>query len=219
MNQSDKINIAIADDHTLFRIGLGEILNSFDEITLKYSVGNGKELLEKIQKDKKPPQVCILDINMPVMDGYTTAKKLIELNPGIKILALSMYDNDDNVIRMMRNGATGYVLKDTAPDQLREAIRSIHRYGYYHSDIITNGLLKAAKQPPSPTDTIELSEKELKFLKYLCSDLTYKDIAEQLGVSHRTVDGYRDSLFDKLNIRSRTGLALYAVKMGLVALY
>jgi DNA-binding NarL/FixJ family response regulator len=218
--QGEKIVVAIADDHMLFRIGLGEILSSFDEIDLKYSVSNGKELVDKIYKDKKPPHVCILDINMPVMDGYTTAKRLKEINPRIKIIALSMYDNDDNVIKMMRNGATGYMLKDTPPDELREAIRSMHKLGYYHSELITNDLLKAAKQPVTEKDELaELSGKELKFLKLCCSELTYKDIAEQMGVSPRTVDGYRDSLFDKLNIRTRTGLALYAVRTGLVALY
>jgi two-component system invasion response regulator UvrY len=211
------IKVAIADDHALFRKGLFEILSGFQEIEPIMEAGTGKELLEKIAAAKIKPEVCILDINMPVMNGYDTAKALREKYKKIKLLALSMYDNESNIIKMLRSGAHGYVLKDVEPDQLRNAIVSIFQDGYYHSDLITNDILRASKGSGEPE--LALTQKELAFLKYSCSDLTYKEIADQMGLSHRTVEGYRDILFEKLNVRSRTGLALYAVKNGLVAIY
>lgn len=211
------IKVAIADDHSLFRKGLFEILSGFPEIEPMLEASTGKELLEKITASKVKPEVCILDINMPVMNGYDTAKAIREKYKKIKILALSMYDNESNIIKMLRSGAHGYVLKDVEPDQLRNAIMSIFQDGYYHSDLITNNILRASKNA-GETD-LALTQKELSFLKYSCTDLTYREIAEQMGLSHRTVEGYRDNLFEKLNVRSRTGLALYAVKNGLVAIY
>lgn len=211
------IKVAIADDHALFRKGLFEILSGFQEIEPIMEASTGKELLEKIAANKVKPEVCILDINMPVMNGYDTAKAIREKHKKIKILALSMYDNESNIIKMLRSGAHGYVLKDVEPDQLRNAIISIFQDGYYHSDLITNDILRASKGSGEPE--LALTQKELAFLKYSCSDLTYKEIADQMGLSHRTVEGYRDILFEKLNVRSRTGLALYAVKNGIVAIY
>lgn len=211
------IKVAIADDHALFRKGLFEILSGFPEIEPMMEASTGKELLEKIMVARTRPEVCILDINMPVMNGYDTAKAIREKYKKIKLLALSMYDNEENIIKMLRSGAHGYVLKDVEPNQLRDAIVSIYQDGYYHSDLITNNILRESKNPGEPV--LALTEKELNFLKHSCTDLTYKEIAEQMGLSHRTVEGYRDSLFEKLNVRSRTGLALYAVKNGLVAIY
>lgn len=213
------IRVAIADDHALFRKGLVEILSGFPEIELVLDASNGKELIEGIGKLPKKPEVCILDINMPVLNGYDTAKALHEKYPKTKILALSMYDGEFNIIKMLRSGAHGYVLKDIEPGQLRDAIVNIFQDGYYHSELITNNILRESKNPGEEKATVVLTEKEMNFLKYSCTDLTYKEIAEQMGLSHRTVESYRDNLFEKLNIRSRTGLALYAVKTGIVSLY
>lgn len=213
------IKVAIADDHALFRKGLVEILSGFPEIELLLDAVNGKELIEMVHRSAKKPDVCVLDINMPVMNGYDTARALREKYKKVRILALSMYDNEFNIIKMLRSGAHGYVLKDIEPDQLKDAIQSIHQDGFYHTDLITNNILKASKSLNEESPVVPLTEKELNFLKYCCTDLTYKEIADQMGLSNRTVEGYRDNLFEKLAIRSRTGLALYAVKMGFVSLY
>lgn len=213
------IKVAIADDHALFRRGLTEILAGFPEIEVLLDASNGRELIDKVHKSARKPDVCVLDINMPVMNGYDTARALREKYKKVRILALSMHDNEFHIIKMLRSGAHGYVLKDIEPDQLKDAIKSIHQDGYYHTDIITNNILKATKHPQEEGEVVTLTEKEMNFLKYCCTDLTYKEIADQMGLSNRTVEGYRDNLFEKLSIRSRTGLALYAVKMGFVSLY
>lgn len=218
MSRETPIKIAIVDDHALFRKGLAEILSGFSNITLLFDAKNGKELLAAIADHKEQPDICIVDINMPVMNGYETTRHIRSTYPKIKVLALSMYDNEFNIIKMLQHGANGYVLKDAEPDELYSALQAIKKEGFYHSDIITNTILKESKVAENG-DIAELTKKELEFLKYTCTEMTYREIATKMGVSPRTIDGYRDSLFIKLNIRSRTGLVIYAIKWGLVSIY
>lgn len=215
-----KIKVAIADDHALFRKGLAQILSGYDDIELLFQAKNGKELIEKVGylPAEGRPDVCIVDINMPVMNGYDATKIIANNYPKTKILALSMYDDEQIIIKMFHCGAHSYVLKDIEPDELRKAIRSVHNTGVYDSDVVTNEVLKSAKKPEDDDDVI-FSEKELDFLKLCCSEMTYKQIAERMGVSHRTVDGYRDNLFSKLNLKSRTGLVIYAFRTGLATTF
>lgn len=215
-----KIKVAIADDHALFRKGLAQILSGYENIELLFQAKNGKELIEKIGNlpPKGRPDVCIVDINMPVMNGYDATKIITNNYPKIKVLALSMYDDEQIIIKMFHCGAHSYVLKDIEPDELRKAIHSVHTTGVYDSDIVTNEVLKGAKVPGDDDDVI-FTEKEMDFLRLCCSEMTYKEIAEKMGVSHRTVDGYRDNLFSKLNLKSRTGLVIYAFRTGLIATY
>lgn len=215
-----KIKVAIADDHALFRKGLAQILSGYENIELLFQAKNGKELIEKIGylPPKGRPDVCIVDINMPVMNGYDATKVITNNYPKIKVLALSMYDDEQIIIKMFHCGAHSYVLKDIEPDELRKAIHSVHTTGVYDSDVVTNEVLKGAKVPDDDDDVI-FTEKEMDFLRLCCSEITYKEIAEKMGVSHRTVDGYRDNLFSKLNLKSRTGLVIYAFRTGLIATY
>lgn len=155
---------------------------------------------------------------MPEMNGFETAKKIKELWPDIKILAVSVYDSEFNVLGMLRAGAGGYILKDTQPQVLRVAIESLHKNGFYHSELVTGKILHQFMTKPKEQSSVELSENELQFLKHCCSELTYKEIADLMKISHRTIDGYRDQLFLKLNIKSRTGLVLYALKTGIATL-
>lgn len=212
METKKTIKVVIADDHTLFRKGIAEILSDYEDIELLFGAANGKELLDKLKEVKQLPEVCILDINMPVMNGFEAASTLRKLYPKMRILALSMYDDEFNVIKMYRSGATGYVLKDIEPEKLREAILLMHECGYYHSEVVTDDVKRSLQESP---DDDELSEKEVALLTHICSELTYKQIAEAMGVSPRTIDGYRDALFAKLNITSRTGLVIYALKAGI----
>lgn len=218
MNKRKTIRLAIADDHNLFREGLVTILNSYKGIKVVISAANGKELLDEMAHTKTPPDVCIVDINMPVMHGYDTVMTISTDYPHIRILALSMYDDEINIIRMIRNGANGYLLKDCMPSVLVDAIKDVYEEGTYHSELVTRKVLKDSKTKKIDKKDV-LTAKELNFLKLACSEKTYKEIAEELGVSERTIDGYRDRLFTKLGVRSRTGLVIYGLRNSYIDLY
>lgn len=206
------IHIAIADDHVLFRKGLSELIAGFEHMSVLFDVSNGRELLEQLRTVEKLPDLCIVDINMPVLNGYETVGLIRKEWPEMKMLALSMYDTEFNIIKMIRAGADGYVLKDAEPRELQKAIMAIEEEGFYHSELVSG---RALKTHGDKGIKLHFTEKEEQFLSYCCSELTYKDIAEKMNVSPRTVDGYRDTLFAKLDIKTRTGLAIYAIKSGL----
>lgn len=215
---SDKIKIAMADDHTLFRKGVEELIEDFENMEILFSVDNGKDLLEKMLAATELPDVCLLDINMPEINGFEAAKAIKEKWPDIKILAVSVYDSEFNILTMLRAGAGGYILKDSQPHVLRAAIESLHKHGFYHSEMVTGKILHQVISKPKETSSTELNAKELQFLKLCCSEMTYKEIADIMQINHRTIDNYRDQLFDKLNIKSRTGLVLYALRTGIATL-
>ncbi len=154
------------------------------------------------------------------MDGYETAQWLKQHYCSVKRLAISMYDNDSSIIRMLRSGAKEYILKDSEPAELQIAIESIMTKGFYYSDLISGKLINAINQMDDNgialNTLLQLNEREIEFLKYTCSELTYKEIADKICVSPRTVDGYRDGLFEKLQLKTRVGLAMYAIKNGVV---
>lgn len=208
----EKIKIALADDHTMLRKSLKMVIDSMPEFEVIMDVDNGKQLLNQLTNTPVHPHICILDINMPEMNGYETAKAITKSYPDINILALSMYDNEQNIIRMLRSGASGYMLKDSDPEELKKALLEIQETGFYQSDIIRGKILKSIDA------AVELNENETQFLKLCCTELTYKDIAEKMYKSPRTIDGYRDALFAKLNISTRSGLVVYAIKTGLVSI-
>ncbi len=213
--------VAITDDHTLLRTGLTGLVNSFTNFTVVLQAGNGKEL-QKLLDPKDLPDIVMMDINMPEMDGYDTAQWLRSTYPQVNILALSMMDTESAIIRMIKNGARGYVLKDAEPGELNEALNSVMTKGYYYNDLVTGKLIFSINKLGSEENEIKslmnLSEKEVAFLKLVCTDLTYKEIADQMNIGIRTVDGYRDTLFSKLQVRSRVGLVLFAIKNNLVVL-
>lgn len=213
--------VAITDDHTMLRKGLANLINSFDGFTVSLQACNGRELFDKLDP-KNLPDVALLDVHMPEMDGYETASLLRKTYPQIPILALSMMDTENAIIRMVKNGARGYVLKDAEPSELNAALRAVIEKGYYYNDLITGKLIfsinKLGDDEKAATSLINMTEKEVQFLKLAATELTYKEIADQLNLSVRTIDGYRDNLFQKLNVRSRVGLAMEAVRMNLVQL-
>lgn len=207
------IKIALADDHTMLRKSLVKVMNNMEGTQVIIDEDNGKELIQKLRTAKELPEVCILDINMPEMDGYDTAMYIKEHWPQIKILALSMYDSEFNIIKMMRSGATGYILKDCSPDELYIAVTEINEHGQYLSNALTRSIINRVH-----TNTpLELDQKDVQFLQLCCTDLTYRQIAEKMYKSPRTIDGYRDDLFRRLEVTNRTGLVLYAIKIGLIS--
>lgn len=211
MAKDREIRIAMADDHAMLRKSLREVINQMEGIRVLFDVDNGVQLIEKMESSPELPNVCVLDINMPEMNGYDTAQEIKKKWPNMKILALSMYDNEFNIIRMLRNGASGYILKDSDPQELYKAIYEVYEHGFYQSDIVSGHMLHLVH---NKTDR-ELNDNEIQFLRYCCTELTYKEIADKMNKSPRTIDGYRETLFTRLNINSRTGLAIYAIKTGL----
>lgn len=207
-----KIAIAIVDDHTLFRSGLANLMEEFDEITVVFESKNGLDFQEKI-KMHGLVEVVLMDINMPIMDGYSTTRWVKENFPEINILALSMYEDEKAIIEMLKAGAGGYLLKESKPSDLLVAIKTIKEKGFYINDLVSGRLMASLKKDPIKPI---FSEKELTFLQLCSRELTYKKIGAQMSVSHRTVDNYRESLFTKLNIKSRTGLVVYGIKNGLI---
>ncbi|MCB0699627.1 MAG: response regulator transcription factor [Chitinophagales bacterium] len=211
------IKLVIADDHRLFREGLARLLGGYKEVRTVYEATNGQELIDYLANASELPDVCLMDINMPVLCGYDATKIIREKYPEIKVLALSMYDDEGNVIKMLRSGARGYILKDIAPEKLVEAIQIVHTKGFYESELITPNVLRDSKK--TKNEDSSFSDKELVFLKHCCTDSTYKEIALKMDVSERTVDGYRDRLFEKLGVKSRSGVVVEAIRLGLVKIY
>jgi DNA-binding NarL/FixJ family response regulator len=166
------------------------------------------------------PHIVLLDIHMPVMDGYATAAWLHANHPGIRVLALSTMDSDTTIIKMIHKGARGYILKDADPKELQVAFEEILAKGYYYNEILTRKVMQSIHQGSSDgiNSLPKLTERESEFLKHACSEKNYQQIANEMFVSERTVDGYRESLFKKFNVTNRVGLVLYAIRNELVQL-
>ena len=209
----------LVDDHSLLRKGLANLVKTYDEYAVLFEADNGRDFIKQL-KPKFLPDIVLLDINMPEMDGYETALWLKRNYPEIKILALSMYDNEQAIIRMMKNGAKGYILKDLDPVEFKTALDSLVRRGFYYSEMVTGKLIHAVNTLDEPEQTIRnlvtLNPREIEFLKLACTEMTYKEIADKMFLSPRTIDGYRDALFEKLHVKTRVGLVMYAIKNGIV---
>ncbi|MBK7376967.1 MAG: response regulator transcription factor [Chitinophagaceae bacterium] len=211
-------SIALADDHSLLRISLAQLVESLGN-TVLFEANNGKEFQEKLDK-KNLPEIVLMDINMPEMDGFQTTQWLKTNHPDVKVLALSMYDNETSIIRMLKCGARGYILKDSEPAELKAAIHALMDKGFYYSDLVSGKLMHAINKMDDDGEGLKnlvpLNDRETEFLKYSCTELTYKEIADKMFVSPRTIDGYRDVLFEKLHVKTRVGLVMYAIKNGIV---
>ena len=209
--------IALADDHVLLRKGLASLVQNLG-YTVLYEADNGQELIDKM-KPGAEPELVLMDINMPVMDGYDTTKWIREHRPLVKVLALSMYDDESAIIRMLKNGALGYILKDAEPAELRAALNAVAEKGFYYSEMVTGRLVHSiAGREEDAKDSnrlLNLTERETTFLKLACTEMSYNDIAAEMHLSPRTIDSYRDALFEKLEVKTRTGLVVYAIKNGI----
>jgi DNA-binding NarL/FixJ family response regulator len=211
------IKIGIVDDHQLFLKSLGLLITSIGQYDIVVEALNGKDLIKKLEISKTIPDILFIDVTMPVMDGPSTAAHINKYFPTIKAVALSMKDDDTTIIRMLRAGCCAYLLKDIHPDELERALLEIHSKGFYNADAFNVNyrrlILKA-----NENEALSITARETEFLKLACSDLTYKEVAAQMFLSERTIDGYRESLFLKLNVKSRVGMALEAIRRNIVSL-
>ncbi len=208
-----KIEIGIVDDHQLFTKSLCLMIDSFTQFEVVVDASNGKKLQEKLGGKIAVPEIMLIDVNMPIMDGMATTLWLFREYPAMKLVALSMNESDKAIIGMLKAGCCAYLSKEIHPIDLEKALTEIHLRGYYNADagnINFRRLLMAEKKE------LNISDKEKIFLQLACSDKTYKLIAAEMGLSERTIDGYRESLFSKMHVQSRVGLALEAIRMGLV---
>ncbi|MDE3236525.1 MAG: response regulator transcription factor [Bacteroidota bacterium] len=212
--------VALVDDHSLLRNSLATVINSFEDYQVIFEADNGKDCIHQLNP-KKLPEILLLDINMPEMNGYETAEWMKKNHPSVKILVLSMMDNDAAIIRMLKSGAKGYILKDSKPRHLKQVLDEIRDKGFHYNELVSSKLVhyvanEDKQKQLSDTAYIQLSDRETDFLKLSCTEKTYKEIADEMCVSARTVEGYRNDLFEKLGVTSRVGLVMYAIKTGLV---
>ena len=209
-----KYQVGIVDDHQLFTGSLTLMLESFASFTVTLDVTSGEELQRRLGQLTQQPDIILLDVNMPSMSGVECATWLAANYPAIKVAALTINDTEMAILAMIRAGCCSYLLKNTHPNELEKALTSIAENGYYNSEI-TIDFKKILRVNDSVTGFTDL---ERKFLKYACSDFTYKQIAMMMNTPLRTIETCRMNVFDKLNVQSRTGMAMEALRRGLVDL-
>lgn len=210
-----KKSIVIVDDHTLIAQAIKSIISNFEAFEVLYVCENGADLIEKLNQNKKNPDIILLDISMPIMNGFETAKWLNENKPDVLIMALSMQNDEESVIKMIKNGAHGYLLKNSHPADLEKALFSLIDTGFYYPDWASKIVFKNMKQQDKVLKSeVKITDREKEFLKFTTTEMSYKEIADKMFCSPRTVESYRDSLFEKLELKTRVGLAVFALKNG-----
>ena len=216
------VSIALVDDHTIVRNGLKSLIEVLGDFKVTAQYDNGKDFVVN-SLHMADPDIVIMDLNMPEMNGEDTIRWIRQFKPNLKVLVLTLDTEESTIIELLRMGVRGYLRKSCTEDELRKAINDIMTSGYYHSEISHKALLKSANVQDADkpaTDLSLLNERELTFLMLVCDkeEDKYDQIAVLMKVSTRTIDGYRESLFSKLDIKSKTGLVLFAIKNGLVKL-
>jgi DNA-binding NarL/FixJ family response regulator len=214
MKTNSKRKIIIVDDHLLFSQSLELLIKSFGDYEVIERFENGKVFIDYLEENNSTEiDLILLDVNMPVLDGLSTMKWLKDNRTDLKVIALSVNDDEEIIIKMITNGAKGYLLKDTSPEIFKEAIECVIEKGFYFTELVSGMLINKVN---SDNKKISLKEREIVFIKHACTEMTYKEIASQMCLSPKTIDGYRECLFDKLEIKTRIGLVLYAIKHKIV---
>ncbi len=211
------INVALVDDHALLRNGLANVINSFGDYKVVIEADNGKQFIDLLKKNTKP-EIVLLDITMPEMDGFATAQWIKNNSPEMKVLVLSMMDDDNAIIKMLQHGAKGYILKDSRPDVLKTALRDVTEKGFFFNDLVSGKLIHLISkgEEKQRMQSVNLSDKETEFLKWCCTEKSYKEIADAMNISTRAVETLRSNLFERLETLSRVGLVMYSIRNGIV---
>lgn len=210
----ETIKIAVIDSEEIIRIGISKLINSFDSCIVHLEANNRKDLIVKLADTPIIPNICLFRMNKHAESGYSALKEFRKQWPTLSIIILTVYINEYAVYELIKNGANCCLPVNCKCEELEKAIKSVYEHNHYYSDFQSHSLHHFAN-----TDyyhTPRLSDKEMIFLPYCCTEFCYKEIAEKMGVSLRTVHGYRDSLFEKLKVKSRIKLARFAISMGLV---
>jgi DNA-binding NarL/FixJ family response regulator len=215
--ETKKIKVVIADDHKLFRKGIRALLEDFDFIDEINEASNGLELIELLEKMESLPDVILLDLRMPVMDGVEAQQKIRILYPDIKVIILTMEDDEQYILHLINEGVNGYLLKNTDPDEVEFAIQKVVEKGFYFSEdiskLVMKGLVRKDKHDLSVV--LDLNERELEILKLICKEFTASEIADKLNLSVRTIEGYRQKLLEKSGAKNMAGLVVFAIKNNL----
>ncbi len=207
-----KYSVVVVDDHTLLSQAIEGMVNTFDKFKVLYTCKNGEEVADFFSASPKNiPDIVLVDVNMPVMNGIETTQWIVEHHPQVHVMVLSAEDADETILKMLKAGAVGYLLKDTNKEVLEKALLEMMENGFYHTKNVTNLLLNSVSRK-NGRNGVTFKDNEVVFMKLACSELTYKEIANKMFLSPKTIDGYRDSLFTKLNVRNRVGLVMYAIK-------
>jgi len=207
-----KKSVVVVDDHNLLCQAIGGLVDGFDGFKTSYTCKNGQELMDKLKNPENIPDIVLMDINMPILNGIETTLLVTEEYPDIHVLALSIEEEEATILKMLRAGAKGYLMKDTKKEVLEEALHQVSEKGYYHTNTIAQILVGSLhKKEPQ----IHLTERELQFLDHACTEMTYREIAQKMFLSPKTIEGYRNSIYEKINVKNRIGLVLYAIRNGL----
>lgn len=205
-------SVVVVDDHFLLSQAIGGLVQDFKNFDVLYLCKNGQELLDNFEKtEKNIPDLVLMDIKMPILNGIETTEQLKKKYPKVKVIALSIEEDEYTILKMLRAGAKGYLMKDTKKDILEEALLQVMESGHYYTNTVSHILMDSLERD---IDT-DLKEKEIEFIKLACTDMNYKEIADKMFVSYKTVEGYRDSLYKKLGIKNRIGLMLFAIKYNM----
>ncbi len=211
------IKIAIADDYKIYRAGLKLCLSADENLQFLFEAENGQELMQSLEDQQ--PDVILMDLKMPLLDGVESTKIIREKFPQIKVLVVTMYESDKFIIHLMENGANGYLLKNAVPKEIIKAIYTVHENGYYFNDLVNKALLKKLVMKnnlvPSFNEDVELSEQEHKVLQLICEERTVAEIGAELSLSPRYIEGIREKLIEKVGVRNTAGLVMFAVKNGM----
>lgn len=211
------IKLALADDQVLFRRGLTMLLRDLPDVQVVFECANGEELLTGLKNNAV--DVVLLDLEMPVLNGMDTMKRMREEFPQVKVIVLSMHSEEKFIVHLMELGANGYVLKTAEPDEIEDAVRSVATSGYHFSEMVSrvmlHGLVKKDKVKPTFSDVDPLTDRELDVLRLICQELTTTEVAGKLFLSPRTVEGYRNNILQKIGARNTAGIVVYAMSKGL----
>jgi two-component system response regulator DegU len=212
-----KLNVYIADDHTLFRKAMVNLLHTFEPVESVKDAENGKALLALMKYEV--PDVAIIDLQMPVMDGAETCQVIVDKYPKVKIIVLTMHDSERYILHMMEMGVHAFLLKNTEPDELLEAILSVVEKDFYHNDLVATVLRKNVKEKKfgqKPSFSSDLSDREKEIVMLVCQELTIKEIGQKLSISENTVRNHRVNIMEKVGVNNMVGLVKYAYEIGLV---
>lgn len=204
-----KHKITIVDDHTLLSQAIGNLVNGFDDFETDGIFGNGQEVINALKSGRTNPEIILMDVKMPVMNGIVTTQIITKEFPKIKVIALSVEEDERTIIQMLKAGAKGYLSKDIRKEILHQALTQTLKDGFFHTQNVTDALIGNLKHE---NEIKELKEREIEFIKLACTDLTYKEIADKMCLSPKTIDNYRDTVFTKLNAKNRVALVLFAIK-------